>query len=185
MKRFLSVYIISMLILFVCYYWNPVFSFLENHVTVILAQVSAWCIMPFDSHVYAEHISIMTERPNDLGFKGVSIVAGCNGIEACIILISGIIAFPARWKERLTGIVVGILGVQALNVLRVICLFYLGQWSKTAFDWAHLYIWPILIILDALVIFLLWIRWVNGRQRPQTPHTPTPPQTLTKAEVHG
>jgi exosortase/archaeosortase family protein len=48
--------------------------------------------------------------------------------------------------------------VQALNVLRVISLFYLGQWSASAFEWAHLYVWQALIMLDVLVVWLVWIR---------------------------
>ena len=37
------------------------------------------------------------------------------------------------------------------------------QW----FEFAHLYLWQALIMLDVLVVWLLWIRWV-GRQAAQT-----------------
>ena len=47
-----------------------------------------------------------------------------------------------------------------MNLLRIISLFYLGQWSETLFDWAHLYIWQALIMLDALIVFLVWIRYL-------------------------
>jgi exosortase/archaeosortase family protein len=45
-------------------------------------------------------------------------------------------------------------------------LFYLGQWSKEWFDWAHLYIWQALIMLDALVVFLVWIRYLPQKATP-------------------
>jgi exosortase/archaeosortase family protein len=51
-----------------------------------------------------------------------------------------------------------LVAVQALNVVRVISLFYLGQWSVAAFEWAHYYLWQALIMLDVLVVWLLWIR---------------------------
>ena len=47
--------------------------------------------------------------------------------------------------------------MQALNVVRVISLFYLGQWNATAFEWAHLYAWQALIMLDVLIVWLIWI----------------------------
>ena len=34
----------------------------------------------------------------------MSIEAGCNGVEAAIVLIAGIIAFPASWRDRLLAI---------------------------------------------------------------------------------
>ena len=56
--------------------------------------------------------------------------------------------------------------VQGLNLVRIISLFYLGQWSMTAFEWFHLYIWQALIILDALVVWLVWLKYLPPRPRP-------------------
>ena len=94
----------------------------------------------------------------------VSVEAGCNGVEAGIVLGAAIVAFPATWKEKLLGIAVGMITVQALNLVRIVTLFYIGQWDKTVFEWAHLYIWQALIMLDVLIVFLLWLRWVSTRQ---------------------
>ena len=44
---------------------------------------------------------------------------------------------------------------------RIISLFYLGQWNMTAFEWAHLYIWQALIMLDVLIVWLIWVRQIN------------------------
>ena len=52
----------------------------------------------------------------------------------------------------------GIVAVQGLNVVRVISLFYLGQWNMQVFEWAHLYVWQVLIMLDVLVVWLVWVR---------------------------
>jgi hypothetical protein len=45
----------------------------------------------------------------------------------------------------------------------------LGQWNYQAFEFAHLYLWQALIMLDVLVVWLLWIRAV-ARETP-------PPET--------
>ena len=58
-------------------------------------------------------------------------------------------------------LVLGFLAVQGLNVVRVISLFYLGQWNTQVFNFAHEYLWQALIMLDVLIVWLLWIRAGN------------------------
>ena len=108
----------------------------------------------FDANVVATG-KVMRSTAN--GFA-VSIEAGCNGVEATIVLIAAILAFPASWPRKLAGLAAGIAAVQGLNVVRVISLFYLGQWSFQVFEWAHLYLWQALIMLDVLVVLLIWVR---------------------------
>jgi exosortase H (IPTLxxWG-CTERM-specific) len=122
--------------------------------TTALAQFSTWLVTLFDANVVATG-KVMRSTTN--GFA-VSIEAGCNGVEATIVLIAAILAFPASWGRKLAGLAAGIVAVQGLNVVRVISLFYLGQWDFQVFEWAHLYVWQALIMLDVLVVFLIWVR---------------------------
>jgi exosortase H (IPTLxxWG-CTERM-specific) len=122
--------------------------------TNALAAISTSIVTLFDANVIAAGKVI---RSTTNGFA-ITIEAGCNGVEAAIILIAAMLAFPAPWKHRAIGILAGLLAVQALNVVRVISLFYLGQWNARAFEWAHLYAWQGLIMLDVLIVWLLWIR---------------------------
>ncbi len=92
----------------------------------------------------------------------VSIEAGCNGIEAAIVLIAGIVALPGTIPARLAAVLIGFAAIQVMNIARVISLFYLGQWNIDVFTWSHLYLWPVLIMLDVLVIFALYLRWLQG-----------------------
>lgn len=141
---------------------KPVQAALIQPWTSLLAQFSAALMTPFDPDVISHGRVIQSQST---GF-GVSIEAGCNGVEAVIILIAGILAFPSRWKLKLAGIAIGILGIQAANLLRIISLYYLGQWNMEAFEFAHMYLWQALIMLDVLVIWLLWIRAVALRTEP-------------------
>ena len=99
----------------------------------------------------------------------VSIEAGCNGIEATMVLLAAILAFPSTWKQKAWGLGLGFIAVQGLNVVRIISLFYLGQWNMTAFEWAHLYIWQALIMLDVLIVWLIWVRRINRSARNAQP----------------
>jgi hypothetical protein len=39
----------------------------------------------------------------------------------------------------------------------------------TAFEWAHLYIWQALIMLDVLIVWLIWVRRINRSARNAQP----------------
>jgi exosortase H (IPTLxxWG-CTERM-specific) len=122
--------------------------------TDALAAISAGLVRWFDPQVLAQG-NVLQSAHN--GFA-VSIEAGCNGVEATIVLVAAILAFPAPWQRKLVGLAVGIVAVQALNIVRVISLFYLGQWNFDAFEFAHRYVWQALIMLDVLIVWLLWVR---------------------------
>jgi exosortase H (IPTLxxWG-CTERM-specific) len=122
--------------------------------TDTLASFSAWLVTLFDPNVAASG-KILRNTVN--GFA-VSIESGCNGVEATIVLVAAILAFPAPSRHRLIGLAAGIAAVQGLNVIRVISLFYLGQWDIGVFEWAHLYVWQALIMLDVLIVWLIWVR---------------------------
>ena len=138
--------------------------------TNALARISTWIVTLFDGNVVATG-KVM--RSNTNGFA-VSIEAGCNGVEATLVLLAAMLAFPAPWKHKAVGLVIGILAVQLLNILRVISLFYLGQWNYDVFEWAHLYVWQALIMLDVLVVWLIWVRRV-----PHTDDSRGPPSAPT------
>jgi exosortase H (IPTLxxWG-CTERM-specific) len=121
-----------------------------------LAHFCAQLVAFFDDNAVATG-KILRNRVN--GFA-VSIEAGCNGVEATLVLLAGVLAFPSTWKQKMWGLGVGFIAVQGLNVIRIISLFYIGQWNRTAFDWAHLYIWQALIMVDVLVVFLIWLNRV-------------------------
>ena len=133
--------------------------------TDALAAISARLVTIFDPAVTASG-NVLQSAAN--GFA-VSIEAGCNGVEATLVLAAAMLAFPAPWRRKLAGLAIGILAVQGLNVIRVISLFYLGQWNYRVFEWAHLYVWQALIMLDVLVVWLVWVRLLPATDKPGGP----------------
>jgi exosortase H (IPTLxxWG-CTERM-specific) len=122
--------------------------------TGALATLSADLVQWFDPGVLATGNVLQSARN---GFA-VSIEAGCKGVEETIVLVAAMLAFPASWQRKLVGLAAGIIAVQGLNVIRVISLFYLGQWNFDVFEFAHRYVWQALIMLDVLIVWLLWVR---------------------------
>ena len=88
----------------------------------------------------------------------VNIRNGCNGIEAMLIFLAAVLAFPASWKSRLAGLVLGILAIQVINLVRVVALFLTGVYFPKIFDTSHTVIWQTIVILFGV---LLWIFWAN------------------------
>ncbi len=129
--------------------------------TSVLADISVFLMKLFDDDVRSYGKVI---RSISTGFA-VSIEPGCNGVEAVIILFAAIMAFPAPFKHKLVGFGAGFIAIQLLNLVRIISLFYMGQWDKVWFDWFHLYLWQALIIIDALVVWLIWLRYLPKIER--------------------
>jgi exosortase H (IPTLxxWG-CTERM-specific) len=163
MIRFFFLFLLIQGVLFAAELTPPGQEYVVVPFTSAIASVSATIVQAFDDRVVA-YGKILQNIDN--GFA-VSIEAGCNGIEATIVLIAAILAFRAPWKYRLVGLGVGFATIQVMNLLRIITLFYIGQWDKTIFDWAHLYIWQALIMLDALVVFVLWLRFMPDNREPK------------------
>lgn len=154
MARFFILFVVVLVALFAAELTPPVQSAVVVPWTEALVKISVWLVTLFDAQV-AAFGRVLRSTTN--GFA-ISIEAGCNGIEAALVLIAAMLAFPAPWKHRVIGILAGLCAVQALNIVRVVSLFYLGQWNMRAFEWAHLYLWQALIMLDVLIVWLLWIR---------------------------
>lgn len=157
MTRFVLVFVVVLLALFTLEMLMPVQQAVIVPFTEFLAHVAAGLIVPFDQTVIAQGKVL---RFNDTGFA-VSIEAGCNGVEATIVLIAAVIAFPASWRARTVAILVGFFAIQVLNMVRIISLFYLGDWNTEVFKWVHLYLWPTLIMLDVLIVFVLYLRYLS------------------------
>ena len=80
------------------------------------------------------------------------------------MLFAAVIAFPSTWRHKLVGLAAGFVAVQGLNVVRVISLFYLGQWNTQVFNFAQEYLWQALIMLDVLVVWLVWLKQVGKEE---------------------
>lgn len=178
MLRFIVIFLASLLVLFTL----DVLTVVEVHVidpfNALLATLSANIIDLFGGDAVA-HGKVIYSVATGLA---VSIERVCNGIEAVIILVSAMIAFPARWQHKLVGVVLGTLAIQALNLVRIISLYYLHQWNSVWFEWFHSYIWQALIVLDALVMFLLWLRYLP---RPPVQESAPPPPSDDDAPLEA
>lgn len=176
MLRFFLLFITIQLTLFGINMLGVVQQHLVLPWTALLARICVALVTLFDSTAAAAGKVLW----NTVTGFGVSIEPGCNGIEACIVLFAAVLAFPSTWRHKLVGLVAGFVAVQALNVVRVISLFYLGQWNTDVFNFAHEFLWQALIMLDVLIVWLLWVRAgskAQARSEPPPSNDPLAPPT--------
>ena len=152
MRRFILTFLGVALLLFGLVYLPPIRDHLIAPFTDSLTVIAGWLITTFGGQAWVNG-NVLTIP----GFS-VRILDLCNGVEATLLLWAVLLAYPAPWVYRLWGLLWGFLGVQALNMVRIISLTYLGVWKPEWFHWVHWYVWDALIMLDVLLIFLLWLR---------------------------
>lgn len=97
----------------------------------------------------------------------INVVYGCDGAFATAILLSGIIAYPSRIKEKLMGVLIGIPAIFAINQARVISLFLLGRRHPGQFEEVHIYVWQPIIIIFAILVWDFWARNFVGKSEVQ------------------
>lgn len=161
MFRFFLIFLAVQATLFGVEMLQPVQLAIVDPWTGIVAKASAIVVHMFDPSVISYGRVLQSAQT---GF-GVSIEPGCNGVEATIVLVAAMLAFPSSWKMKAWGIGLGFIAVQFVNLLRVVSLFFIGQWNLEVFEFAHLYMWQALIMLDVLIVWLLWMRVVARQDR--------------------
>ena len=132
--------------------FTPPVQKLDVEFSRALVGVSHKLILVFGGHATREGAILRSGA----GFA-VEMRDGCNAVNVTILLVSAILAFPAGWKMKAAGLVAGAAILQAVNILRFITLFYLGQYSVRWFEFAHAYLWESLIMLDTVVVFWYWV----------------------------
>jgi len=152
-RTFIAVFALAALTQFAILLAAPIRPFVDGF-SGQLASVSAWLIKAFGG-TCLQHAAILSNPAR--GFA-MEVRDGCNGVNVVILLWAAILAYPSSLKSKLIGLGGGLAAIQILNLFRLISLFYLGQYSTSIFAFAHLYLWEMLIIIDAMVVFGLWVR---------------------------
>ena len=156
MGRFLLIFAVSLAVLF-SLLLAPLSEPAVRHFTRGLVTVSAALIRIFGGKAVA--LGDLLENP--VSHFGIQMAYGCNGAHVTILLWAAVLAFPASWMQKAKGLAAGTAAIHVVNLLRFISLFYVGQYSRAWFDFAHLYLWESLMMLDTLVIFWTWAYFVR------------------------
>ena len=91
-----------------------------------------------------------------------NVVAECTAIGPIILYIGAVVAYPASKRAKLAGVAVGVVVLTAVNLVRIISLFWIGEAYPEYLDVVHLLVWQSVIILLAIIMWLLWAGRLSG-----------------------
>ncbi len=151
-KRFLIRFVLYLLGFYALVAVRPVNDAVVVPFTALLVRVSASILRALGENVVTQGTVIRS------ALFAVDVKNGCNGIEATLLLLAAMVAFPAPPKARAAGVAAGLLVIQGVNLVRIVSLFWLGAHRRDVFELFHAAIWQTLLILLAVGIFLAWGR---------------------------
>lgn len=91
----------------------------------------------------------------------LNIVKSCDAMEASLLFVAAILAWPGRWRRKALAIGVGVGGLALLNVARICSLYAVGVHLPSTFELFHIEVWPSLLILATIANFVFWARWLR------------------------
>ena len=80
----------------------------------------------------------------------------CTGIFVYVLFASFVLAYPASWTERLTGLTLAIPLFLAINVLRLAILARIVEIYPGAFFYLHEYVWQGIFTVFVLLGAMAW-----------------------------
>lgn len=91
------------------------------------------------------------------GFSA-EIVPACTGLFTMSIFLAAVFAYPCKLKHKLLGVALGVLGILALNWIRIVTLLLIGAYHPQAFEFTHLMVWRSLVVFAAALLWLFWVQ---------------------------
>jgi archaeosortase B (VPXXXP-CTERM-specific) len=123
------------------------------------AEVTGFFLKPFGMTTRVS--STIVSLPN----FSVEVVGECTGLYEMLIFLAAMIAYPAGWRKKVIGAVLGIPFLYAVNIVRMVLIMVVGNWSPKTFDFMHLYFWQVAMILIIVSAWVLWIEKVVHYER--------------------
>ena len=100
--------------------------------------------------------AIVRENIVMTGPISIEIVPECTSLPFLAIFLAGIMAFPTDIRQKLWGILLGVIGLSLLNIIRMLCLLLVGMFIPSIFDSAHVLVGQSLMIVATVVMWLFW-----------------------------
>lgn len=92
------------------------------------------------------------------GDFSANVIVECVGTLEILIYLAAVLAYPATWRQRWPGLLLGPVFILAFNVVRLATLMFIGHYSAEAFEFLHVYLWQTTLIVLIAALWLLWLR---------------------------
>lgn len=130
-----------------------------NPYTEFLANAVAAIINLFGADAVANGALVSSPR------YSMDIAMGCDGVEASCLYLAGVLAFPTSWRARLIGLMIGVPLIQAINLARLVGLYYVGMYLPSVAGQIHDYVAQTIVILLSTAILIFWLERFGVRHQ--------------------
>ncbi len=153
MKRFITLYFLYLILLFVFFYahTSAVSMFFNDNQT----KLTLFFLNIFLDPTQIRGIDIWINPQ----YK-IVISQACNGIIPILFLFASILAYPSMWWLKIFWMSIGYVLFSLINVLRILMVVYFveQEGGKENFYWSHDLIGNILLMVTGLGLFILFIK---------------------------
>jgi len=161
MLKFFLFYILNMIILFLIFTYQTTID-LQMLYTSLINPVTTFFINIIG--IKATYIGIDILLPNNI----LKVLFGCNGLEAILIFVAGVVAFKAKLRYKLKYLLQGILLISVINIFRLVLLAYVIEVHSGYFHLMHDYVTQHIMVFLAILLFLIFtsnIKSINKGNR--------------------
>lgn len=128
---------------------------IQEPVSSMFASVTSGILNLFGQDTTARGMDLVSPQ------YSLSIKKGCDSIAPIMLVVAGILLFPAEWKKKLLGIGIGIVALFTLNLVRIISLWFIGLHAPDLFEFMHIEFWQVVFIGLAIGYFFYWLNWAS------------------------
>jgi len=150
-------------------------TYLTNHV----GKSSVFVLNNFGSS--SEYSSILQRFSKEYSGETINTVASsifknknrvllianaCNGLELLVLYIGFIICMPSSILRKIKYLILGVIMLDVVNIFRCIGLIYLYEYFQIYFDFAHHYLFKIVVYSTTFLIWMYFSRKINLNDKP-------------------
>lgn len=88
----------------------------------------------------------------------IEVVRGCDGSGTVFLLIAAMFSFRSSVKQKTSGALLALFLIYAINMFRIVGLYFILAYHKHWFQMVHTYLLPTLIVILCGIFFLWWTR---------------------------
>ena len=135
-------------------YHDQVLWLMEGTATICGAVLSV-----FSSQVFYGGVNVSYQ-----GFT-VEIIDECTGLFEMLIYLAAVFSFATSIKKKLIGVLLGLPAIFVFNLARITLLLVAGAYSWKLFEFMHLYLWQVTLIIMIATIWIGWLYLVVYREK--------------------
>ncbi|MFZ5445516.1 MAG: exosortase/archaeosortase family protein [Myxococcota bacterium] len=92
----------------------------------------------------------------------VQVAQGCEGVDVMLMVVAALLAFPMAARRKALGVALAVLLIYALNVSRIVGLWFCLRHWPASFDSMHLVVGQTALIIAGVGFFAAWSGVLRG-----------------------